>query len=200
MTYDDLALRTCTTDDRILVDDGLLELVVLAVHGRQGPRARRARRVLKSHKGMNLPGVQVSAPSITDKDRDDIAFAVEQGLDYLALSFVRRAEDIARAAQAHPARRCSSSPRSRRTRRSTNIESIVRASDGVMVARGDLGVELPFEEVPFAQKRIIAVANKLGPPRDHGHADARVDDRRTRVRRAPKRATSPTPSSTAPTP
>ena len=119
---------------------------------------------LKSHKGMNLPGVQVSAPSITEKDREDIAFAVEQELEYLALSFVRRAAGHRRAARADSRSRCSSSRRSRRTRRSTNIESIIRASDAVMVARGDLGVELPFEEVPLAQKRIIALCNRLGRP------------------------------------
>ncbi len=80
-----------------------------------------------------------------------------------------------------------------------NIESIVRASDAVMVARGDLGVELPFEEVPIAQKRIIALAQPARTPGDHGDADARVDDHAIRVRRAPRRATSPTRSSTAPT-
>ena len=80
-----------------------------------------------------------------------------------------------------------------------NIESIIRASDAVMVARGDLGVELPFEEVPIAQKRIISLAQPPRPAGDHGDADARVDDQATRARRAPRRATSPTRSSTAPT-
>ena len=131
-------------------------------------RASRARVLhggqLRSHKGINLPGVAVSAPSITDKDRADVAFAVEQELDYLALSFVRRAEDIAELRDADPGGACSSSRRSRRTRRSPTIGSIVEASDAVMVARGDLGVELPFEEVPIAQKRIIAAVQRLGRP------------------------------------
>ena len=81
-----------------------------------------------------------------------------------------------------------------------NIESILPASDAVMVARGDLGVELPFEEVPVAQKQIIALAQPHRPPGDHRDADARVDDRSIRARRAPRPATSPTRSSTAPTP
>ena len=118
---------------------------------------------LTSHKGINLPGVQVSAPSITEKDREDIAFAVKQELEYIALSFVRRAQDIAELRTMIP-KPCSSSPRSRRIRRSRTSRAIVRASDGVMVARGDLGVELPFEEVPYAQKRIIALCNRLGRP------------------------------------
>ena len=162
VTYDDLA-SDVTTDDRILVDDGLLELVVLAVQGGK-VRARVVHGgLLKSHKGMNLPGVQVSAPSITEKDREDVVFAVEQGIEYLALSFVRRAEDVGALRKLIP-REMLVVAKIEKDSALENIESIVRASDGVMVARGDLGVELPFEEVPFAQKRIIAVANKLGRP------------------------------------
>ena len=149
--------------DRILVDDGLLEFVVLAVADRR-VRVRVVHGgLLKSHKGMNLPGVQVSAPSITDKDREDVRFAIEQGLEYLALSFVRRAEDIAGLRALLP-RDMLIVAKIEKDSALENIESIVRESDGVMVARGDLGVELPFEEVPFAQKRIIAIANKLGRP------------------------------------
>jgi pyruvate kinase len=118
---------------------------------------------LRSHKGMNLPGVRVSAPSITEKDRADVAFAVAQGVDYLALSFVRRAEDIAEVRTMIPKSLLVVAKIEKDTALE-NIESIVRASDAVMVARGDLGVELPFEEVPIAQKRIIAVANSTGRP------------------------------------
>ncbi|MBX6331384.1 MAG: pyruvate kinase [Gemmatimonadaceae bacterium] len=149
--------------DRVLMDDGLIELVVAAV---ERPRVR-ARVVhgglLRSHKGMNLPGVAVSAPSITDKDRADIAFAVAQELDYLALSFVRRAEDIASLRALIPKWMLVVAKIEKDTALA-NIRSIVEASNAVMVARGDLGVELPFEEVPIAQKRIIAVANALGRP------------------------------------
>ena len=149
--------------DRILINDGLLELVVLDVD-----KPRVTARVLHggpltSHKGINLPGVQVSAPSITAKDREDIAFAVSQDLEYLALSFVRRAQDIAEVKTMIPKSMLVVS-KIEKDSALENIESIVRASDGVMVARGDLGVELPFEEVPYAQKRIIALCNRLGRP------------------------------------
>ena len=162
VTYDLLA-DDVRAGDRILVDDGLLELTVLAVRDRKVTAKVVHGGLLKSHKGMNLPGVQVSAPSITDKDLLDIEFAVTQGLDYLALSFVRRAEDIAELRGLVP-KGLLIVAKIEKDSALANIESIVRASDGVMVARGDLGVELPFEEVPYAQKRIIAVANHLGRP------------------------------------
>ena len=149
--------------DRILIADGLIELVVLDV---EPPRV--TARVLhggplSSHKGINLPGVQVSVPSLTEKDREDVAFAVDQGLDYLALSFVRRAQDIAELRAMIP-KDLLVVAKIEKDVALNNIESIVRASDAVMVARGDLGVELPFEEVPFAQKRIITLCNRLGRP------------------------------------
>jgi pyruvate kinase len=162
VTYEGLA-DDVSDGDRILINDGLIELVVLdvskprvtarVVHGGQ----------LSSHKGINLPGVQVSAPSITAKDREDIAFAVQQELEYIALSFVRRAQDIAELRQL-VTKHMLVVAKIEKDSALENIESIVRASDGVMVARGDLGVELPFEEVPYAQKRIIALCNRLGRP------------------------------------
>jgi pyruvate kinase len=161
-TYDHLC-EDVKVGDRILVDDGLIELVVLDV---TAPRV--TARVLhggtiKSHKGMNLPGVAVSAPSITEKDWADVAFAVTHQLEYLALSFVRRAADIAELREQIP-KQMLVVAKIEKDSALENIESIVRASDAVMVARGDLGVELPFEEVPIAQKRIIALCNRLGRP------------------------------------
>jgi len=149
--------------DRILINDGLIELVALdvakpRVHGRVLHGG-----ALTSHKGINLPGVQVSAPSITEKDREDVAFAVQQELDYVALSFVRRAQDIAELRSMIP-KSMLVVAKIEKDSALENIESIIHASDGVMVARGDLGVELPFEEVPYAQKRIIALCNRLGRP------------------------------------
>lgn len=162
VTYEKLAADV-HVGDRILIADGLIELVVLDV---EPPRV--SARVLhggplSSHKGINLPGVQVSVPSLTDKDREDVAFAVDQGLDYLALSFVRRAQDIAELRAMIP-KDLLVVAKIEKDVALNNIESIVRASDAVMVARGDLGVELPFEEVPFAQKRIITLCNRLGRP------------------------------------
>jgi pyruvate kinase len=112
---------------------------------------------------MNLPGIQVSAPSITEKDIADIHFAVKQEVDYLALSFVRRAEDIESLRKMIP-KWLLVVAKIEKDVALQNIDAIVRASDAVMVARGDLGVELPFEAVPGAQKRIIRLANKYGRP------------------------------------
>jgi pyruvate kinase len=162
VTYESLA-DDVHVGDRVLINDGLLELVVLDVD-----KPRVTARVLhggplSSHKGINLPGVQVSAPSITEKDREDVAFAAGQGLEYIALSFVRRAQDIAELKAMIP-KSMLVVAKIEKDSALENIETIVRASDGVMVARGDLGVELPFEEVPYAQKRIIALCNRLGRP------------------------------------
>jgi pyruvate kinase len=162
VTYANLA-DDVHVGDRVLINDGLIELVVLDV-----AKPRVTARVLHggpltSHKGINLPGVQVSAPSLTDKDREDITFAVGQGLDYLALSFVRRAQDIAELRGLIP-KEMLVVAKIEKDSALENIETIVRAADCVMVARGDLGVELPFEEVPYAQKRIIALCNHLGRP------------------------------------
>ncbi len=162
VTYSALA-QDVKVGDRILVDDGLIEMVALDVHT---PRVH-ARVIhgglLRSHKGLNLPGVQVSAPSLTDKDIADVEFAVAQDLDYLALSFVRRAEDITSLRALLPAW-IGIVAKIEKDAALANIESIIRTADAVMVARGDLGVELPFEEVPVAQKRIIALANRIGKP------------------------------------
>jgi pyruvate kinase len=162
ITYDALA-DDVHVGDRILIDDGLIELIAMAV-----ARPRVVARVLHGgvinpHKGLNLPGVHVSAPSITEKDIADVHFAIEHDLDYLALSFVRRASDIEQLRAMLP-KGLLIVAKIEKDVALSNIESIIEASDGVMVARGDLGVELPFEEVPGAQKRIIALANLLGRP------------------------------------
>ena len=162
ITYDQLSIDV-HVGDRILIDDGLIELIAIEVNA---PRV--LARVLHGgtinpHKGLNLPGIHVSAPSITDKDIADVHFAVEHDLDYLALSFVRRAADIEQLRAMIPPGLLIVA-KIEKDVALQNIESIIQASDGVMVARGDLGVELPFEEVPGAQKRIIALANLLGRP------------------------------------
>jgi pyruvate kinase len=162
VTYEGLATDV-HVGDRILIDDGLIEMVVLevaaprvvarVVHG--GP--------IKSHKGINLPGVNVSAPSITEKDRADVAFAVEHGADYIALSFVRRPDDIASLRAIVP-KGVLIVAKIEKDAALANIEGILDTADAIMVARGDLGVELPFEEVPIAQKRLIRLANAAGRP------------------------------------
>jgi pyruvate kinase len=162
ITYEALAADV-RPGDRVLVDDGLIELVVVDVTGRRV----RARVVhggpVKSNKGMNLPGVQVSAPSITEKDEADVRFAIEQELEYVALSFVRRAADVEQLRAMLPAGQLIVA-KIEKDQALENIDEILRATDAVMVARGDLGVELPYERVPLAQKQIIAAAQRLGRP------------------------------------
>ena len=162
ITYDALATDV-HVGDRILIDDGLIELIAMDVaHPRVTARVLHGG-AINPHKGLNLPGVHVSAPSITEKDLSDVHFAIEQDLDYLALSFVRRAKDIEQLRSMVP-KGLLIIAKIEKDVALSNIESIIEASDGVMVARGDLGVELPFEEVPGAQKRIIGLANLLGRP------------------------------------
>jgi pyruvate kinase len=162
VTYELLA-QDVHVGDRVLINDGLIETMVMDVQGERVNVRVVHGGELKSHKGMNLPGVAVSAPSITEKDRADVEFAVRQELDYLALSFVRRADDI-RQLRAMIPKNVLVVAKIEKDNALDNIEEILRETDAVMVARGDLGVELPFESVPGAQKRIIALANRLGRP------------------------------------
>ena len=162
VTYDSLA-QDVKVGGRILVDDGLLEFEVLSVSGHRVTVRTIHGGPIKSHKGMNLPGIDVSAPSLTEKDRADIDFAIQHDLDYLALSFVRKADDI-RALKALLPKGMLVVAKIEKESALRRLEEILQASDAVMVARGDLGVELPFEEVPLAQKRIIGLANRYGRP------------------------------------
>jgi pyruvate kinase len=161
-TYDLLA-QDARVGARILLNDGLLSVEVTAV---DPPRVR-GRVVdggtLTAHKGMNLPGTHVSAPALTDKDREDVVDAVRWGADYLALSFVRRAEDLGELRKlVPPAMKLVA--KIEKAAALEDLERILVASDAVMVARGDLGVELPFEDVPLVQKRLIREANRQGKP------------------------------------
>lgn len=149
--------------DRILLDDGHMELQVESVEPPRVTCTVVRGGLLRSNKGMNLPGVRVSAPSLTAKDLDDLAFALEAGVDYIGLSFVQKPEDVAELR-----RRLPDGPlivaKIEKDIALANIEQILYETDAVMVARGDLGVELPFEQVPVAQKRIIQLANLYGRP------------------------------------
>jgi pyruvate kinase len=163
-TYDGLA-GDVTAGARLLLDDGRMELHVEHVSGTD-VRTRVVRGgLLKEHKGINLPGVIIKAPSLTEKDHEDLAFGVAQGVDYVALSFVRRGEDVATIKQAlvtiNPAAaRLPVIAKLEKPAALDNLDAILQIADGVMVARGDLGVELSPQEVPTAQKRIIEAANR----------------------------------------
>ena len=161
-TYEALA-QDVTPGARILLNDGLLAVEVTKV---KPPRVE-ARVVdggeLTAHKGMNLPGVNVSAPALTEKDIEDVAHAVEHGADYVALSFVRRAEDLAELRRRVPAG-VKLIAKIEKSAALDDLDRVLDATDAVMVARGDLGVELPFEQVPLVQKRLIREANRFGRP------------------------------------
>lgn len=147
--------------DTIALDDGLLHLEVTAVRGNDVECRVEAGGELSNNKGVNLPGVKISTPSLTEKDKRDLAFAVQElKVDYLALSFVRTAADVAEAqelANGTPVIAKMEKPEA-----IENMEAIADQADGLMVARGDLGVEVGPEKVPLVQKRLIQEANKRG--------------------------------------
>jgi len=152
--------------DQILLDDGAIGLRVEDVEGDRVRCQVERPGVVKSRKGVNLPGVAVSAASLTRKDRADVVTAVEAGADYVALSFVRKPDDVAEAKQAI-AEAGGDIPVVAKLERPEAIDcldEILEVADAVMVARGDLGVELAVEQVPPIQKHIIARANSLGVP------------------------------------
>jgi pyruvate kinase len=152
--------------DEILLDDGAICLRVKDVEDHRVRSEVVRGGIVRSRKGVNLPGVAVSAASLTDKDRADLATAVEAGADYLALSFVRKPDDVVEAKQAI-ADHGGDIPvvaKLERPEALDCLDEILQVADAVMVARGDLGVELAVEKVPPIQKHIIARANSLGVP------------------------------------
>jgi len=157
-----------STGSLVLIDDGSIRLVVES----SDPVTRRVRAkvvvggLATSRKGVNLPGVQVSAPSLTDKDREDLTNMVALGIDWVALSFVRRVEDVleVRALIDKLGGRQPVIAKLERPEALDDLEGIIGASDAIMVARGDLGVEIGPERVPAIQKEIIDLANRLGRP------------------------------------
>ena len=148
------------TGDRILLNDGTLELAVESVAGTEISCTVIHGGVLKDHKGINLPGINVSAPSLTEKDRKDAKFALELGVDFLALSFVRRAVDIDELKTLIKSVNGSAAviAKIEKPEALDETDEILDAADGIMVARGDLGVELNPEQVPVAQSQLISQA------------------------------------------
>lgn len=152
--------------DRILLDDGKLELIVRSIHDTDIVCEVVVGGVLSDHKGINLPGVAISMPSLTENDRTDAQFALQLGVDYLALSFVRRASDIQAlrelaSAAGVPIRIMA---KIENPEAIENVDSIVEAADAIMVARGDLGVELPAQAVPTVQNQLIDLARARHKP------------------------------------
>ena len=161
--------RDVAPGDRILIDDGLIELTVEKLEGTEIHCQVVAGGVVGDNKGMNLPGTGLSIPSITDKDWDDLAFAVEQDVDWVAMSFVRQADDVVRLKR-RIAELCTEESmllviaKIEKPQALDHIDEIVDAADGIMVARGDLGIEIPAEKVPMVQKRLIRLANAAAKP------------------------------------
>ena len=157
--------REVQIGQRILINDGLVELVVSAVDEKKVVTRVIHGGPISSKKGMNFPDTDLTIPAVTEKDREDVKFAVEQKLDYLAASFIRRRSDIVELrALLHElgGDEINLVAKLEKAQAIDNLESILEVSDGVMVARGDLGVELPPEAVPIVQKRILAAAAQSG--------------------------------------
>jgi len=164
-TYAELA-RDVKPGDTLLLDDGAVRLEVLATDGREVKTRVVEGGPLSNHKGINLPGVAVSAPALTPKDLEDLRFALTLRADLIALSFVRRASDIeAVHAEMDAANaRLPVIAKLEKPEGVENLEAILDAFDGLMVARGDLGVEMPLERVPLVQKRAVQLARERSRP------------------------------------
>ncbi|NXY99714.1 pyruvate kinase, partial [Streptomyces sp. BR123] len=164
-TYSGLAADV-TPGERILVDDGRVTLEVTAI---DGPHIRTdviEGGMVSDHKGLNLPGVAVSVPALSDKDTEDLRWALRTGADVIALSFVRTGRDIedVHRIMDEEGRRLPVIAKIEKPQAVDNIDDIVAAFDGIMVARGDLGVEMPLEHVPIVQKRAIKLAKRNAKP------------------------------------
>lgn len=167
ITYEPLA-REVPVGSTILLDDGRVEMKVESLDQEQGELHCRVvvGGILSNNKGVNFPGVYLSIKALTDKDRKDLVFGLNQGVDWVALSFVRNPQDVLEIKEliANAGKRVPVIVKIEKHEAIEQMDAILSLSDGVMVARGDLGVELPPEDVPILQKRLITTANRLGIP------------------------------------
>ncbi|MNO51317.1 Pyruvate kinase [compost metagenome] len=166
VTYTELP-KDVEVGSTILIDDGLIGLTVVEVQGTEIKCRIVNGGTIKSKKGVNVPGVNISLPGITEKDANDIKFGIESGIDFIAASFVRKASDVLEIRQLlekHNATHIQIISKIENQQGIDNLDEILEVSDGLMVARGDLGVEIPAEDVPLAQKRMIEKCNIAGKP------------------------------------
>lgn len=161
-TYPELA-QDVAAGSMILLDDGLLSVEVTGVKGDRVEGRVRYGGLLKPNKGMNLPGSSVSAPAVTEHDREEVLRVIQLGIEYIGVSFVRRAEDLQTLRRIIP-KKVKLVAKIEKDTALDHLDEIMEATDAIMVARGDLGVELPFEQVPLVQKRLIQRANRYGKP------------------------------------
>lgn len=164
-TYKPLATDV-VPGDLILVDDGKIQLKVVSSDGKEVTTEVVHGGMLKSRKGINLPNTAISAPSLTEKDREDLEFGLEHDVQWIALSFVRNAKDITELRDIIESRGKTAKiiAKIEKPEAVAEIDGIIEATDAIMVARGDLGVEVQMEDVPMIQKRIVSKCNKLGKP------------------------------------
>ncbi|MDD6794573.1 MAG: pyruvate kinase [Clostridiaceae bacterium] len=161
----DILYRDVKPGGSILVDDGLLKFEVLRVDGKEIVCKVKVGGMIKDHKGVNVPNVKIQLPSITEKDISDIAFGCEMGVDFIAASFIRKASDILevkKVLRKHGGENIKVIAKIENQEGVDNIDSIIEVTDAVMVARGDMGVEIPIEKVPIIQKMIIKKCRNAG--------------------------------------
>ncbi|MHB1453982.1 MAG: pyruvate kinase [Saccharofermentanales bacterium] len=164
VTYKDLP-ADIRVGGTILIDDGLIEMTVADINGTDCICRVQNEGEISDNKGVNVPGTQLSMPFISRKDRDDIIFGIENGFDFIAASFTRTAEDILEIRKILEEKNChniSIIAKIENLQGVDNIDEIIRVSDGIMIARGDMGVEIPLEEVPVLQKMIIKKVYNAG--------------------------------------
>ena len=166
VSYKDLA-KDVVCGDTILIDDGLVGLRVNEIKGNDIICTVENSGIVKNHKGVNVPGVKINLPALTDKDISDIEFGISQGIDFIAASFVRKVSDVEAIREIltkNNANHIQIISKIENQEGLDNLDEIIEASDGIMVARGDLGVEIPTEEIPLAQKLMIRKCNEAGKP------------------------------------
>lgn len=166
ITYKNL-VKDVQEGDSILIDDGLIGLKVVKVTEKEIICSVENGGTVSNKKGINVPGVELKMPFISKKDKDDILFAVKEGFDYIAASFTRTADDILEIRRILEENNCNFIKIIAKVENDQgikNVDEILRVADGVMIARGDMGVEIPLEEVPSIQKKLIRKAFETGKP------------------------------------
>ncbi len=178
-TYDGLP-GDVAPGDQILIDDGKVRLEVTSVEDTDVVTRVVVPGPVSNHKGINLPGVAVSVPALSEKDKEDLRWALHLTVDFIALSFVRHASDVddVRKIMDEEGVRLPVIAKIEKPQAVDNLPELIKAFDGFMVARGDLGVECPLEDVPVIQSQGRRAGAQERQARDRGHPDARVDDLR----------------------
>ncbi len=164
VTYEDL-YKDLKPGDSVLIDDGLIGLEVVSIEGKEIHCVVKNGGMVSDRKGVNLPGVDVNMPFISPKDKEDILFGIREGFDFIAASFTRTAEDVAEIRKIlyeNGGADIGIIAKIENQQGVNNIDRIIEAADGIMIARGDMGVEIPLEDVPVIQKEIIAKVYNAG--------------------------------------